>query len=134
MLEQGKSVLQKQAQVTLQTLSAQLTGSGTTPPSAASPSQQQPAQDASASDFVKEIYATSSDQKPKTHQPVQQSQTLGAQVIDQLKGPASQDAERIAQLRKELRDQHTTSYYNPLVTRPKQEERVAEKVEREENE
>lgn len=134
MLEQGKSVLQKQVQVTAQTLTNQLTGSGTTPTQPPGGSQHQPPQDASTKDFLSEMYGTTYDQKQKPQQTVHQNQSVVAQVVTQLKGPDSQDAEKMAQIRKQLLEQHKTSYYDPLVTRPKQEEHVADKLEREDQE
>ncbi len=150
MLEAGVSSVKKQvtAQVnaTGNAVSSQLgnTPVPSTPESLStqsSTSQNTTNQDQATNDFVKDLYGTS-DQAANQNSSVNnsgnnQSQagplTLQGKSIDQPKTP--EEVEKLAKARRSLMEQHMTTYYKPTFeSLPKQEEDVADKLEREKQE
>jgi len=136
-LEQGQTILKKQAQITAQTAQAQLTGqSGTakSPADTATPSGTG-APDKFTQDFLHDMYAQS-DTQPQ----LQGGQSSANPLVAQLQGNTTNNSDqaRMAETRKkleELKKQHMETYYKPTFEeRAKEEERPAEKVEREEEE
>jgi hypothetical protein len=130
-LEHGQSLIKKQVQVTTKTVTQQIAGQQTQSPG--DPAQAQVAQDKSRNEFLDEMYAPSTNDAQQPQQPPQQRQSLGSAIISQIKGHSAEDNEKMAKIRSELINQHKTTYYEPLITK-QEEERPAEKVEREVNE
>jgi hypothetical protein len=135
-LEQGQSVLKKQAQTTVQALKSQVSGQQQTAKPADGAQSSQAVQNQLNEDFIKDMYAPTNTQK--TMQQPQQ-----AQAMNPLQATANQlgivspqsDQEKLAETRTELAEhkkQHMETYYRPTFEqRVKQEEPQGEKVERE---
>lgn len=88
------------------------------------------ARDKDTQDFVKDLYGSSqkSPQNQVTNQPAAQSQN----PLNNLSQKSPEDQKKLLDLQKKLHDE---VYYQPLVNPPKpQEERPAEKIEREKEE
>jgi hypothetical protein len=139
-LEQGQAVLKKQAQTTAQTVKSQVTGQTVVQPTDGA--QPAPAvQDQMTKDFLKDLYAPSDPQKTQLtpQQPLQPANPLQA-TVQQLGGMSApqSDGAKLAEARRRLEEhqkQHMETYYRPTFEqRPQQEERQADKVEREEAE
>lgn len=139
-LEQGQAVLKKQAQTTVQAVKSQVTGQQGASQPADGAQSAGAVQDTLTKDFLKDLYAPSDPQKTQSSpQPQPQSTNPLQTTVQQLGLAAPQnEQEKMAEARKqldELKKQHTETYYRPTFEeRPKQEERAADKVEREEAE
>jgi hypothetical protein len=114
-LEQGQSILKKQAQTTVQSVTTQVTGQGAAPADGAK--SVGAGQDKMTQDFLQDLYAPSD-----TRQTTQ----------------SGDEQTKLVEARKKLEEhkkQHMDSYYIPTFEqRKQQDERPAEKVEREEAE
>ena len=127
-LEQGQTLLKKQAQVTAQAAKGQVTGQTQTPSDGV---KQVSSQDDLTKDFLQDMYApsdtlTQTPQKQAAITPQSQAK------------PAGDDQTKLAEARKKLEEHkktHMELYYKPTFEEKTHgEERQAEKVEREEHE
>jgi hypothetical protein len=139
-LEQGQTVgkaVKKQIADTAKTVASQVTGVNQ------NPSQAQPVPGKVDENFVKDLYGVKDEtnqtsQKPKTQQSSVQGNQGNQNQKNQITPEEANDPkkmeekQRLAKLRQEL---HMKTYYEPTFNPPKkQEERPAEKVEKEKQE
>lgn len=126
-LEAGKQVGKQAVTQTIQTAKQQLTGSKT--PSAVD--QKTGIPDQNNQDFIKDLYGASNNQQNPNPQNGQQVAPQNSQT------PPSSDAQKTVeqnQLETARKKLHMESYYIPTFESPqKQEENVADKLEREEH-
>ncbi|MBI4084555.1 MAG: hypothetical protein HY431_01475 [Candidatus Levybacteria bacterium] len=122
------------SQKTQQSQSGQTQDSGTNEQAAgaAQQGQQQPTTDQFAKEFIEDMYASTANNQQPTNDGQQTGNKQPSAYFQQLtqKGYTPEEAQKLESLRKKLHDE---TYYIPLTKRQPQqeEERPAEKVERE---
>ncbi len=128
-LEHGQSLVKKQMSVTVNAVTSQVSG---TPPTQSDASLSAVNQDHMTKDFLRDMYGVS----PTTQQAQQPTGISPTQASQEQVG--SDEQARLAEARAKLEEhkkQHMETYYKPTFeSRPQQEERAQEKVEREEAE
>lgn len=135
-LEQGQTLVKKQAQATAQAVKGQVTGQSQqqTPSDSSGAKPPSPGQDKLTQEFLQDMYAPSDNQPLAGSQQPQTATTLQAQLQA---NTSNNDQNKLADARKKLAEhkkQHMELYYKPTFEKKQKEERPAEKVEREEQE